>query len=405
MRILFVTEGFPPVRSGGAEISTLEMAREIGKKHEVVVFAPSYDHMYGLEDRGNFRTYWYKNSFVPSGSIVQQKLLFSLEMTKHLAAFARKFHPDIVHAQNLLSAPSVAKIARTHRIVGVAHIRDHRFECFTSRVGCLSHRDATLPDFARCIGNPIYAMLFPYAKFITRMIRQGLVGCGRGLAVSNYIKSELLQNVRMDVRVSYPGMDLERIRRRDTEQASMVPVQDTQDGIFYGGGLTRVKGIFELLAGFKQASKRLANAFLLVAGDGPDRKDVAEFIRAGNLGGKVRVLGGIPHETAISVMKRSRLVVVPSLLPEAASRIAIEGLACGKPVLASNRGAVPEIVGDAGVTFSPSPKNIEHAIFSVLNDRERLQKLSSLAEARASMFSISRTCRQVTEYYEEWLRS
>jgi hypothetical protein len=144
----------------------------------VVVPTPSYAHIVGTEDSENFQIFRYWNRFAPMGSLLQRKLLFATEMTKNLAAFAGVFRPEIILAQNGLSTPSVARVVDLHRIMGVVHVRDHRFGCSTSRVACRSRRDATLLDLARCVENPFQAIAFPYAKLVTKLIREGMTKYG-----------------------------------------------------------------------------------------------------------------------------------------------------------------------------------------------------------------------------------
>ena len=404
MRILLVDELFPPVHCGGAEIAARDIAAEIGRNHEVVVFTPSYGHAVGTEDAGNFQILRYRNRFTPIGSLLQQKLLFATEMTKNLAGFARVFRPEVIHAQNALSALSVARVAEMHRIVGIVHVRDHRFECFTSRVACRSRRDATLLDFARCVENPFQAIAFPYARLITKLIRRALAKCGRAFAVSNYLRSELMRNVTIDVRACYDGIDVERIRRIEPAREVRGRSCEPDSTIVYAGGLHKFKGILELLDGLRMVRRKMPQISLLVAGDGPHKKAVQKLIEAGNLRANVSVLGRLPHDDLISTIKASGAVIVPSLLPEAGSRVIMEALACSRPVLASDRGANPEMIGPAGLTFPPDAGNIACAILSLLSNREKLQELSHLAARRSLRFSINTTCSHIVQSYKEWLR-
>lgn len=398
-----MTELFPPDYIGGAEISVSDLATHVGKKHEVVVFTPSYGRPTGLEEAGSFRIFRYPNLFRPLGSIVQQKLLFFAEMTKHLAIFAGDFRPEIVHAQNALSFPSVEKVGKTYRALSVAHVRDHRFECFTSRLACPSHNDATAAEFARCVGSRIYALSFPYAKIVTRTIRRALTRCDGAIAVSNYLKTELFHNANVDAKAIYDGVDLEKLQAISPNDELCGDSFEQNDTIFYGGGLDRFKGILELLGGFKQVLAKKENATLLIAGDGPLRQTVKELIDIGRMKENVILLGTLPNEKAISAMKIACLAVVPSLLPETGSRVAMEAMACGKPVIASCKGAIPEVIGDAGITVLPTADNIAGAILNLMQDESKLEELSVLARKRSVMFSVTTTCKEILESYEEWL--
>ena len=70
---------------------------------------------------------------------------------------------------------------------------------------------------------------------------------------------------------------------------------------------------------------------------------------------------------------------------------AIEAITCGVPVLASAVGAVPEVVGDAGLLFDPhSAAELASAISRIATDAPLLQSLRRKALARAPQFSWGR---------------
>jgi glycosyltransferase involved in cell wall biosynthesis len=403
LKVVYVSEDFPPVSSGGAGVSTQEMATEIGRHNDVVVFTPSYGETEGMTPAENFRIFRYHNRFVPTGSPIQQKTLFFLEMTKHLSAFVREFAPDIVHAQNLMSAPAVAKISESNSLVGIVHARDHRFECFTSRLACLSHTDATFPDFVRCMGNPWQSLVFPYAKFVTRNIRMALKKCGRAFAVSNYLRAELLRRVSLDVRTSYIGVDLARIDKLKPMKEIRGRALESDKIVVYNGGFYEHKGIFELLEGFRKVRTKFSDALLIIGGKGPKQRAAAQMVKSFSLERNVLFLGSVPHEEMLSVVKAGTFVIVPSLLPEAGSRSAVEALACRRPVLGSNKGCIPEVVGNAGVTFEPDAFNISRAIVSMLGNGQKLQELGEAARAKRRIFDAKRTNMEIVATYNEWL--
>jgi glycosyltransferase involved in cell wall biosynthesis len=69
----------------------------------------------------------------------------------------------------------------------------------------------------------------------------------------------------------------------------------------------------------------------------------------------------------------------------------LEAMACGTPVICSNRTSLPEVVGDAGVLVDPTPNAVAAAVVSVLNDPARRESLSAAGFARAATFTWQRT--------------
>jgi glycosyltransferase involved in cell wall biosynthesis len=159
------------------------------------------------------------------------------------------------------------------------------------------------------------------------------------------------------------GIDLARFPFVDKPRSETVTV-------VYAGQLTAAKGVPTLLAAW--ALIKNPTIKLLIAGDGPLRAMVEAVTDP-----RVEYLGHVADVAAL--FGRADIVVVPSEWAEAFGLVAIEAMACGAAVLASDAGALPEVVTpDAGITFAAGDA---HALANLLqnyliNDvalRQRLQ--------------------------------
>jgi alpha-1,3-rhamnosyl/mannosyltransferase len=77
---------------------------------------------------------------------------------------------------------------------------------------------------------------------------------------------------------------------------------------------------------------------------------------------------------------------------------ALEAMASGTPVVVSDRGALPEVVGEAGLCVAPEPAALEEALGRVLTDSALAARLTAAGRERAAGLTWSRTA-------EGWLAS
>jgi glycosyltransferase involved in cell wall biosynthesis len=84
----------------------------------------------------------------------------------------------------------------------------------------------------------------------------------------------------------------------------------------------------------------------------------------------------------------------------------LEAMTVGVPVIAANRGALPEVLGDAGLLIDPDqPTDLADAIARLLADQAFATECVRRGLARSAQFRWERTARQVHEAYQQALDS
>jgi glycosyltransferase involved in cell wall biosynthesis len=137
------------------------------------------------------------------------------------------------------------------------------------------------------------------------------------------------------------------------------------------GRLTAAKGHHVLLAAMARLAGRRA-PHLMISGTENEISESALAEEADRLGIASRVRFIPPVEDVRRLLAALDVLAVPSVASEAISRVALEGLALGAPVVAARTNSLPEIVGEAGGLVPPGdPGALAAAIETMLADPER----------------------------------
>jgi glycosyltransferase involved in cell wall biosynthesis len=132
-------------------------------------------------------------------------------------------------------------------------------------------------------------------------------------------------------------------------------------GALFAGRLEPEKGILYLLDRWPHIKETLKVSELRIAGDGSLRSAIQHRFSA-RLDG-VRYLGLLPLDRLAQEMARSAFVLVPSLWDEPFGAVALEAVAAGALVVASNRGGLPEATGELGFLYDPDdPLSFQSAL-------------------------------------------
>ena len=170
------------------------------------------------------------------------------------------------------------------------------------------------------------------------------------------------------------------------------------------GALQARKNVPLVIEAYVQLMGRGTNCELVVAGgDRGGRLDVLDAILRNRLTGRVHLLGHVEEMELPALYSGARAFVSPSLY-EGFGLPALEAMACGTAVIASNTTGLAEAVGDAGLTIDPrSADELAEAIRRVHEDEELRDRLVAAGHARAAEFTWARAARATADVYREVL--
>ena len=132
--------------------------------------------------------------------------------------------------------------------------------------------------------------------------------------------------------------------------------------VLHAGGSTARKNLAGLAEAWRAVHRSRPDCMLVLCGPADARRDA---LFAG-VGGTVRP-GHLPRSTLAGLRRGAALVVVPSTY-EGFGLPALEAMTAGVPVVAAARGALPEIVGDAGLLVEPTGPALADGILAALSD-------------------------------------
>ena len=159
------------------------------------------------------------------------------------------------------------------------------------------------------------------------------------------------------------------------------------------------KNIVGLLSAWKQICGKHGEYKLVIAGKkgwlfGP----IFEHAKKLKLAGRVVFTDFVPDKDKPALMKGARLFVLPSFWEGFGIDI-VNSMVYGVPVVASDRGSIPEVAGDAGILVGPTKtSDIAHAIDKVLSlGKKDYNKLVFACKTQAGKFSWTKTALETLE--------
>jgi alpha-1,3-rhamnosyl/mannosyltransferase len=234
------------------------------------------------------------------------------------------------------------------------------------------------------------------------LVPQSLARARHVVTDSEYSRRDILARYRVDPsRVTAIGLAAApRFRPLpEGEVRATLSRHDLEPGyVFSVGRLNRRKNLERLLLAHARLRAQGAAPPPLVVGGKPDYGAAAVLEGARGAGG-VRFVGLIPDEDLPAFYGGARCFVYPSLF-EGFGLPVLEAMACGVPVVAADRSALPELVRDAGVLVDPeSVEALAGALGGLLGDPARRRDLGRRGLERSRAFSWRETAERTLAAY------
>lgn len=284
----------------------------------------------------------------------------------------------------------------------------------------LIHAHAICPDgfaaarIGRTMGAPVVCTIhggdinvYPDRTRLTRLVTAKAV-CSVDAIVT--VSAALEENTlalgapKRAIRVIPNGVDLKRFAPIDKQQAraELGLPQDARILVF-ASRLDGAKGLSHLLAALRRMLSRGKHCLLVLLGEGPYREHLEQQANQLGLQDCLIFAGLRPHAEVARWMSACDLVVQPSL-NEGSPLPVYEALACGRPVVASRVGGIPELIvsDDYGLLVPPAdPEALGDALLCGLEkvwDTERIER-------HGQRYTWGRVADQLIGLYEEVLAS
>lgn len=364
MKILQLTVHYAP-NVGGVETHLSDLVGEIVKRgHNVFVLAyrplmtkASWKILEKNNSLTIFRIPWFPGMFY---KLVKNPLLEFIYLfpglffvTPFLILFV---NPDIIHAHGIVAG-----------FIGVFWGK-----AFGKRVVLSTHS--------------IYN--FSEKGLYRNFVKSILIRSDKVLTLSRQSKKEII-NLGIDagkVQVFTYWIDLKKFKPTSNEQKAINKKKlrwKDKFIVFFVGRLVEEKGVLVLLEAAREWNK---NIKLVIVGTGPLEERIKnQELRIKNL----EFLGSVDNNKLPLYYSVADVVIVPSIHEEGFGRVILESLACGTPVIGSNRGAIPEAMDETvGRLIDINPMNVKNAVEYFYKNSGKLQKLSentrNFAEKRYS---------------------
>ena len=172
----------------------------------------------------------------------------------------------------------------------------------------------------------------------------------------------------------------------DSDLFRVMSIKRKSRSIVFLGRLVSDKGADLLINSFANLHDSLAT--LTIIGEGPERSYLESLVKSLHIVDRVTFLGGMQGISLVEELNQHEIMVVPSLWREPFGIVALEGLACGCVLLASDGGGLPDAVGNAGLLFKRGDTNdLVNKLRNMLNNTSMRVSLRNNAQSHLKAFS------------------
>jgi len=402
MRVLMLTDLYPPY-IGGIEQHVRNLSHGLVERgHEVSVVTMSHPDMPAEADDAGVTVHRLRGTAQRAASITAPSgrpfapPFPDPEVVVGLNRILETEQPDVVHAHNWLSRSFLPLKAASGAAL-VVTLHDYGLVCakrsfwyrgqpcdgpgFEKCLRCSARNYGTARGMAVTLGNwatePIQNSLVDKYLPVSTAVAEGNELGERGLpyrVVPNFVPDDVAQ-------------------RADPNHESLQALPDQPFWLFVGA-LTQSKGVGRLLEAWEGIPGR--PPLVLIGALWPDSPT--------RFPADVTVLSDLPHSAVMAAWAKADLAIVPSVFPDPCPTTAIEAMAAGVPVVASNVGGLPDIVADGETGRLVDVHDVaafRSALVEVGCDSFTRNQMGEAARERAKQFMAGSVIERIEAVYEQ----
>lgn len=328
---------------GGADRYALDLSQLLAHHgHNVIPFA--------MQHPKNLPTPWER--FFPSevqterpvmnlqGLKTFQRMIYSHDAKTKMTELIVKARPDICHVHNIYTqlSPSVLDALQDQQVPAVMTVHDYHLIApnymlwSNGKIADWSKAGLITAALSRYHKNSMPASFAQSLMFKVHQRRQSYQkGIQYFFSPTEFVRGKMIK----------AGFEAERVKTvpHYLDVSGLEPKQEDQGYVLFSGRLVEEKGVDVLI----KAMEGLPEIPCKVLGSGPDEQRLKEMAR---LHKNIEFLGWRSGGPAWDLYRGARVVVVPSLWYEVFGLSALEAMAVGTPVIASDIGGLAEVVDD-----------------------------------------------------------
>ncbi len=224
---------------------------------------------------------------------------------------------------------------------------------------------------------------------------------------SNNTKNDLIQNfplLKGKAITVYNGLK-SNLKKSNQNLRKKYSLNKTDRIILFVGSDESKKNFFTLLKAFSELKEE--NLVLVKIGSKwafnkkNQRKKFEEFIKEKNLQEKVKFFDFLPEQDLIDFYFESEVFVCPSFF-EGFGLTLIEAMACGCPVISSNKTSLPEIAGNSALFFNPENQTeLKEKLSEILKDKKLQKGLIRKGFQNIKRFNWNKSAKKLVQIYSE----
>jgi len=392
MKVLVLTTTFPRWEDDTTPAFVYELSKRLQENElEIVVLAPHHFGAKRFEIMDGIKIYRFPYFYpakyqrlVYEGGIlpnlkrsnlakIQVPFLFLSELY-HAFKMIRKEKIDVVHSHWII--PSGLVGGGCKKLFGKKHIlTEHAAGLVALEKLPLKEKIANF-----ILGNS------DRITVVSSYIHEKLLNLIQPKYLDDVINKTEIISMGVNTRLFKPNMDKNKLRIKYNIKSENV--------LLFIGRLAEKKGLSYLIQAMPEIVSKSPNTELIICGNGPLRKESEELVKKMDLEKFVRFTGYVTGKEKINYLSLPDILIVPSIVTQSGDTeglpvVILEGLAAGKPIIASDVGGIKDVIKDDWNGFLVEQKNpdqIAEKVLELINNEELRIRFSKAALETAKKY-------------------